>query len=55
MEFDKVIDKRVSTRKFLDKKIERENLEKIVKAGTKAPVGRSFYKRNFRRGKRNCK
>lgn len=43
MEFDKVIDKRVSTRKFLDKKIEREYLEKIVKAGKKAPVGKSLY------------
>ncbi len=43
MEFDKVIEKRVSTREFLDKKIEREDLEKIVKAGVKAPVGKSLY------------
>lgn len=43
MEFDKVIENRVSTRAFLDKKIEREDLEKIVKAGVKAPVGKSLY------------
>lgn len=43
MDFDKVIDKRVSTRSFLDKEIKREDLENIVKAGVKAPVGRSLY------------
>ena len=43
MDFDKVIETRVSTRSFLDKKIEKNDLEKIVKAGIKAPVGRSQY------------
>ena len=43
MDFDKVIDTRVSTRKYIDKKIEKNNLEKIVEAGIKAPVGNSLY------------
>lgn len=43
MDFDKVIDTRVSTRNYIDKKIEKNNLEKIVEAGVKAPVGNSLY------------
>ena len=43
MDFDKVINTRVSTRKYIDKKIEKKDLEKIVEAGVKAPVGKSQY------------
>ncbi|MSS78311.1 nitroreductase family protein [Anaerococcus sp. AGMB00486] len=43
MDFDKVIDKRCSTRLFTDEIIDRKDLEAIVNAGTKAPVGKGLY------------
>lgn len=43
MELDKVIENRCSTRSFIDKEISKKDLEKIVRAGSKAPVGKGLY------------
>ena len=43
MELFETIDKRFSNRKFLDKQISDEDLNKILKAGMQAPVGRGKY------------
>ena len=43
MELFEAINKRFSNRKYLDKQINDEDLEKILKAGMQAPVGRGKY------------
>lgn len=43
MDFDKVVDKRCSTRSFTDEEIDKKDLDKIVRAGVKAPVGKGLY------------
>jgi len=43
MEFDKVINKRISCRSFLDEKIDRENISKILDSAKKAPVAKGKY------------
>ena len=43
MELFDVINKRFSNRKFLEKQISNEDLDKILKAGMQAPVGRGRY------------
>ena len=43
MELFEVINKRFSNRKFLEKQISDEDLNKILKAGMQAPVGRGKY------------
>ena len=43
MELFEAIEKRFSNRKFLDKQISNSDLNKIVKAGMQAPVGRGKY------------
>lgn len=43
MELFDVINKRFSNRKFLEKQISNEDLDKILKAGMRAPVGRGRY------------
>ena len=43
MELFEVINKRFSNRKYLDKQISDGDLEKILKAGMQAPVGRAKY------------
>ena len=40
VEVFEAIEKRFSNRKFLDKQINDEDLNKILKAGMQAPVGR---------------
>ena len=42
MEFEKVIKERFSTRKFSDKKVEKEKLNKILEAGRLAPTARNL-------------
>ena len=42
MEFDKVIKERKATRKFSDKKVEREKLDKILEAGRIAPTAKNL-------------
>lgn len=41
MDFLSLAEKRVSTREFSDKKIEKEDLEKILKACDIAPTGKN--------------
>ncbi len=41
MEFEKIIDERQSTRKFSDRKPEKEIIEKILNAGRKAPTAKN--------------
>ena len=43
MELFDTINSRFSNRKFLEKQIDDEDLEKILKAGMQAPVGRGKY------------
>lgn len=43
MEFDKVLEKRVSSRKFTDEKISSEEIEKLLEAGQKSPIGNGAY------------
>ncbi len=43
MELFETIEKRFSNRKFLDEQIKDSDLEKILKAGMQAPVGRGKY------------
>ncbi len=43
MELFDVINKRFSNRKFLERQINNEDLDKILKAGMQAPVGRGRY------------
>ena len=43
MEVFEAISKRFSNRKFLEKQISNEDLNKILKAGMQAPVGRDKY------------
>ena len=43
MELFDVINKRFSNRKFLEKQISNEDLDRILKAGMQAPVGRGRY------------
>ncbi len=43
MELFEAINKRFSNRKYLDKQVSDEDLEKILKAGMQAPVGRGKY------------
>ena len=43
MELFETINKRFSNRKYLDKQVSDEDLEKILKAGMQAPVGRGKY------------
>ena len=43
MEVFEAISKRFSNRKFLEKQISNEDLNKILKAGMQAPVGRGKY------------
>ncbi len=42
MDLETVIRKRVSTRRFSDKKLEREKLEKILEAGRLAPTAKNL-------------
>lgn len=42
MEFEKVIKERKSTRKFSDRKIEKDKLEKILEAGRLAPTAKNL-------------
>lgn len=42
MDFETVIRKRESTRRFSDKKLEREKLEKILEAGRLAPTAKNL-------------
>ena len=42
MEFEKVIKERKSTRKFCDKKIEKDKLKKILEAGRLAPTAKNL-------------
>ena len=41
MEFEEIIRKRTSTRKFKDKKLEKEKLDKILEAGRVAPTAKN--------------
>ena len=41
MEFEEIIRKRTSVRKFSDKKLEKEKLEKILEAGRVAPTAKN--------------
>lgn len=43
MELFEAIEKRFSNRKYLDKQISNEDLNKILKAGMQAPIGRGKY------------
>lgn len=43
MEFDKVLEKRVSSRKFLDEKLTKEEIEKLIDAAKKSPIGNGAY------------
>lgn len=43
MELFDVMNRRFSCRKFLDKPVSRDDLDKILKYGMKAPVGRGRY------------
>ncbi len=43
MELFDVMNRRFSCRKFLDKPVSRDDLDKILKCGMKAPVGRGRY------------
>lgn len=43
MDFDKVLDKRVSTRKFLDEEVSKEGIEELLKAAKKSPIGHGAY------------
>ena len=43
MELNEAIEKRFSNRKFLEKQISDDDLNKILKAGMQAPVGRGKY------------
>lgn len=43
MELFETINKRFSNRKYLDKQVSDDDLEKILKAGMQAPVGRGKY------------
>lgn len=42
MEFNDVIRKRTATRKFSDKKISKEDIEKILEAGNLAPTAKNY-------------
>ena len=42
MEFDKLIKERFSVRNFLDKKVEKSDIDKILSAGHIAPTGCNF-------------
>ena len=42
MDFEKVIRERCSTRRFSDKVLEREKLEKILDAGRVAPTAKNM-------------
>ncbi len=42
MEFSDVINKRYSVRGYLDKEVEREKLEYVLKAATIAPTGVNY-------------
>lgn len=42
MEFDEVINKRYSVRGYLDKEVEKEKLEYVLKAATIAPTGVNY-------------
>ena len=41
MEFEEIIRKRTSTRKFKDKKLEKEKIDKILEAGRVAPTAKN--------------
>ena len=43
MELFEAIEKRFSNRKYLDKQISNDDLNKILKAGMQAPIGRGKY------------
>lgn len=43
MDVFEAIEKRFSNRKYLDKQISNEDLNKILKAGMQAPIGRGKY------------
>lgn len=43
MDFYKVLEKRVSTRKYTDKKVSDENIKKLLDAAYKAPIGLGAY------------
>ena len=42
MEFDEVINKRYSVRGYLDKEVEKEKLDYVLKAATIAPTGVNY-------------
>ena len=42
MDFEELIRKRSSTRKFQDKKIEKEKIDKILEAGRLAPTAKNI-------------
>lgn len=42
MKFDEVIRKRTATRKFSDKKISQQDIEKILEAGNLAPTAKNY-------------
>lgn len=44
MEFDKLLDMRQSTRKYMDKQIESEHITAILSAANRSPVGSNLYK-----------
>lgn len=43
MEFDKLLEKRVSTRQFLKEKLSDTEIEKLLDAAKKSPMGCGFY------------
>lgn len=43
MDFDKVLENRVSTRKFLDEKLSDKEIEKLLIAAKKSPIGHGYY------------
>ena len=44
MEFEKLLRVRQSTRKYQDKQIPQEHLQKIIDAANYAPIGSNLYK-----------
>ncbi|MGO3018434.1 MAG: nitroreductase family protein [Anaerococcus sp.] len=43
MDLDKVLETRVSSRKFLDEKLTNEEIEKLIDAAKKSPIGHGAY------------
>ena len=42
MDFERILEVRQSTRKFSDRKPDRETVEKILEAGRKAPTAKNI-------------